>query len=316
MILNQFRLLSLVCALALFNFAFAQIQTYELSEQSTASFTIEEVLLGQDKTVIGTSIDVQGNFSVNPSDLSTLEMSMVTVGTQAFETDNRRRNGAIQNRILDTETFPSIVFEFGSISSLISVEDGSVTATITGSLTIKDVTREQVFNLTLNSVNQESISGSASSTILYQDYGLNIPPVPMVASVEDEVLLQIDFVAVLVPVVESQFVGFPVLVLGEQLYQSTCVACHGANGEGYANEAMPAPAVNGSEHAWHHPDEQILGLIANGGPNMPAIGAAWTQEEREAVWIYVKHWWPEDIRRMHPGELGETLLAEFEQSQQ
>ena len=307
---------SLTILVIFFSAVTAQSQdslNFELTEQSTASFSINEVLLGNNKTVVGTSSDVQGNFSVDLNDLSSLQMQRLEVNAKDFTTDNRRRNASLHNRILDTEAYPSILFEFSSIEEIAELEGGSVTALIKGLVTIKEVVREESFIVRLNKLSDSELQGSASTTILYENYGLNIPPVPMVASVEDEVILTIDFFAVATtPKATTKFEGFPVLVLGEQLYQANCVACHGQFGEGYANDAMPAPAVNGSEHAWHHPDEQILGLIANGGPNMPAIGATWTQEEREAVWIYVKHWWAEDLRQMQPGELGEALLAEFE----
>lgn len=304
------------CALLFCTFTFAQVQTFSLTEDSTASFTIEEVLLGNNKTVVGTSNGVQGEFSVDVADINSLVMQSIMVDATVFSTDNRRRNATLHSRILETEQFPTVSFDFGSISNIGVLDDGRVTAVVTGDVTIKEVVLEQTFDLTLNNFSQKTISGTASTTILYKDYGLNIPPVPMVASVEDEVLLQIEFVAQPTqPTATSHFTDFPVLALGETLYQTNCVACHSVNGEGYGNPEMPAPALNGTEHAWHHSDEQILGLIANGGPNMPAIGATWTQEEREAVWIYVKHWWPEDIRKTQPGDLGEALLAEYETTQ-
>ena len=104
----------------------------------------------------------------------------------------------------------------------------------------------------------------------------------------------------------------PILALGERLFQANCASCHGVYGEGHADENLIAPAVNGSEHAWHHGDEQILGLIQGGGRFMPAVGAEWTQEEREAVWIYAKHWWTPEQREFQPGDLGEEMLSELE----
>ena len=47
---------------------------------------------------------------------------------------------------------------------------------------------------------------------------------------------------------------------GRDLYQTNCSACHGAEGSGYARAGVAAPALNGDEHAWHHPDSQIAGF--------------------------------------------------------
>ena len=96
------------------------------------------------------------------------------------------------------------------------------------------------------------------------------------------------------------------LLLGQTIYQANCASCHGENGEGYAS-LQNAPALNGSEHAWHHPDEQILDLIRYGGNMMPAVGADWSDEEVEAVWAYVKQWWTPQQQRAQQGDIGESF---------
>jgi mono/diheme cytochrome c family protein len=54
---------------------------------------------------------------------------------------------------------------------------------------------------------------------------------------------------------------------GEQAFQANCATCHGPDGSGDA--AAGVPALNGSMHAWHHPDSQIAGLIRRGGSRCP-----------------------------------------------
>ncbi len=101
----------------------------------------------------------------------------------------------------------------------------------------------------------------------------------------------------------SPTVSAEVLARGETLYQS-CAVCHGAEGQGYGN-SLNAPALDDSEHAWHHPDEQIIGLIRNGGQLMPAIGAEWDIEDIEAVMTYFKQWWTPQQRASQAGTIGE-----------
>lgn len=95
-----------------------------------------------------------------------------------------------------------------------------------------------------------------------------------------------------------------VLALGETIYSANCASCHGADGEGYAS-IQNAPALNGSEHAWHHPDEQIISLIRQGGMQMPAVGETWSDGEIEAVLSYVKAWWTPQQRDAQAGTIGE-----------
>lgn len=91
------------------------------------------------------------------------------------------------------------------------------------------------------------------------------------------------------------------LATGKRVYDANCAACHGINGEGQpnwkvpVNGVFPAPPHDGSGHTWHHPDQVLLEVIANGGgmPNsaMPAYADILTEEERAAVLEYIKTFW-------------------------
>ena len=95
------------------------------------------------------------------------------------------------------------------------------------------------------------------------------------------------------------------LQLGQTIFNNNCAACHGVDGSGYANNALPAPGINGSEHAWHHSDEQLIALIREGGIRMPAVGANWQDDELESVLAYVKQWWTPQQQDFQPGDIGE-----------
>jgi len=83
-----------------------------------------------------------------------------------------------------------------------------------------------------------------------------------------------------------------VVALGKEVYSNTCAACHGEQGQGHV---LPeAPALDETEHAWHHPDGQIQDLIKNGGQVMPALGDQLTDEEIVAVIRYIQTWWTPD----------------------
>jgi mono/diheme cytochrome c family protein len=93
-----------------------------------------------------------------------------------------------------------------------------------------------------------------------------------------------------------------VLATGEPLYMQHCASCHGAELEGQpdwqfpnANGVFPAPPHNRDGHTSHHPDTQLLQIIAEGGTTlnsaMPAFGDRLTQEEMEAILAYIKSFW-------------------------
>ena len=97
--------------------------------------------------------------------------------------------------------------------------------------------------------------------------------------------------------------------LGQQLYATTCAACHGANLQGQpdwkhrlANGRMPAPPHDVTGHTWHHSDRDLfnltrLGVAAVMGDgyesDMPAFGGKLSDDEIKAVLDYIKSTWPE-----------------------
>jgi mono/diheme cytochrome c family protein len=83
-----------------------------------------------------------------------------------------------------------------------------------------------------------------------------------------------------------------VINMGRSVYQENCAACHGAQGEGHV--LLDSPALDETEHAWHHPDGQIQALLVSGGQNMPAFGDELTPSEIVAVIRFIQTWWTSD----------------------
>ena len=84
---------------------------------------------------------------------------------------------------------------------------------------------------------------------------------------------------------------------GRAAYLQTCAVCHGEQGAGYAND-LAAPALNSSEHASHHPDQQLHDWIVNGklglGRQMPAFEDQLSDEEVHAIIAYLHTLWAAD----------------------
>ena len=103
---------------------------------------------------------------------------------------------------------------------------------------------------------------------------------------------------------------------GQQIFASTCSACHGAGGEGQPNwhipkedGILPSPPLNGEGHTWHHPDGFLYRVVSQGGriqegpsvpdfkSGMPAFGDSLSHDEIIDVLIYVKGLWGDKISR-------------------
>ena len=96
---------------------------------------------------------------------------------------------------------------------------------------------------------------------------------------------------------------------GKVVYEANCAACHGAEGEGQPNwrerkadGSLPAPPHDSTGHTWHHADEVLIGIMADGQPTfpqsqMPKYRDVLTFEEMEATLEYMKSWWGPDERQ-------------------
>lgn len=167
-------------------------------EESQASFNIYEELRGSPKDVIGSTDQVSGEILVNLDDLSQSQVGMIQVNARALATDDQRRNQAIRNRILMTDSYEFITFKPLEIIGLSG--KGEVGQTyqfqIKGELTIRDVTQLVTFDVELTAESLERVSGMATAVVRYKDFGIVVPDVPFVANVGDEVKLELKFVAV------------------------------------------------------------------------------------------------------------------------
>ncbi len=94
--------------------------------------------------------------------------------------------------------------------------------------------------------------------------------------------------------------------MGQEVFQTNCIVCHGANGEGAPNWEQrdflghyPPPPLNGGGHSAHHPLEQMLNTINNGGAamggTMPAFGDVLDDARIHAVIAYFQSLWSDEI---------------------
>jgi len=168
-----------------------------LQAESEARFSIDEVLRGNPKTVVGVTNQVAAEILFDPTDLSSAQIGTILINARTLATDDDRRNRAIGNQILDTNAYEFISFTPTEISGLpdaVNIGD-SVSFQIKGDLTIRNVTNEVTFEATITIVSEDRLEGTAAATVVKEDYGLTIPNVPFVANVSEEVVLGIDFVA-------------------------------------------------------------------------------------------------------------------------
>ena len=164
-----------------------------------ARFLIDEVLMGQDKTVVGVTQQVSGDITVDPANPAAAQIGEIRIDARDLTTDDDRRTNQLRRNILKSgqDQYQYITFRPTSISGMPAAVAVGETFTfqVTGDLTIIDTTLPVTFDMTVTPVSEGSLQGSGAAVVQYKDFGISIPSVPFVAGVQDDVRLEIDFTA-------------------------------------------------------------------------------------------------------------------------
>ncbi len=164
-----------------------------------ARFLIDEVLMGQNKTVVGVTQQVSGDITVDPANPAAAQIGEIRIDARDLTTDDDRRTNQLRRNILKSgqDQYQYITFRPTSIAGMpAAVTVGEpFTFQVTGDLTIIDTTLPVTFDMTVTPVSTSSLQGSGAATVRHADFGISIPSVPMVAGVDENVRLEIDFTA-------------------------------------------------------------------------------------------------------------------------
>ncbi|MBA3823879.1 MAG: YceI family protein [Ktedonobacterales bacterium] len=166
---------------------------------STASFTIHEVLFGKPKTVVGKTQQVAGQILIDAHQPSRSKLSTIRVDLGTLATDDDRRTHTLHTRILQPSTAANeyatfVPTSYSGLPTSFSIGK-PVTFHLHGNLTIHQVTKPEVFTVTLKQVSATQLVGSATTTVNYADFKLAIPNIPFVSDVGKSVVLALDFTA-------------------------------------------------------------------------------------------------------------------------
>jgi polyisoprenoid-binding protein YceI len=146
---------------------------YTVGEGSEAGYRVSEVLTGQRIDAVGRTPDVTGSVQLADTRVTAGE---VTVDLSTVKSDQDRRDEYFTGNLMETGRYPNAVFTLTRPVDLGAEFTGSapVTADATGTLTVKDVTREVTFPLTAVR-NGDSIDVSGSVPVTFTDFGIEPP---------------------------------------------------------------------------------------------------------------------------------------------
>lgn len=166
--------------------------------ESEVRFTLGELLRGAPNTVVGSTNQVAGEIAIDSNALTNTRVGIVRVNARTLETDSDLRDRAIRNRILNSNEFEFISFTPTDIQNLPTGGEfgDSFEIQITGDLTLRNITAQETFEVSVTPISETRIEGYGKATVSRSTYNLTIPSVRDVAEVDEDVILEIEFVAV------------------------------------------------------------------------------------------------------------------------
>ncbi|MDQ1446550.1 MAG: hypothetical protein QOI20_3014 [Acidimicrobiaceae bacterium] len=147
--------------------------TWKVASGSQAGYRVKEVLFGQNAEAVGRTSSVTGSITISGT---TVASGSFTVDLRTVSSDQDRRDGQFQGRIMNTSTFPTATFKLTQPIALASIPDEGkeVTANATGQLTMHGVTKPAATTVQAQR-SGSSIKVAGTIPVTFSDYGIDNP---------------------------------------------------------------------------------------------------------------------------------------------
>lgn len=166
-----------------------------VAEGSEVRYRVREQLAGLSfpNDAVGATGAVEGAVTFDAQGRVLPGESRFTVDLRTIRSDEARRDNYVRRNTLETERFPTVTFvptEARRLPFPLPAA-GSVPFELVGDLTVKDVTRRVTWEATA-SFDGARITVRARTAFRFGDFGLRVPRVAVVLSVEDDIKLEAD----------------------------------------------------------------------------------------------------------------------------
>ena len=180
--------------------ALAALRTCQIvPAQSTAAYSVFENLIFENKPnndAVGTTHNVQGNFHIRTGASPVVEAMHIVVDLRTLQTDSQRRDNYVRQNALETDTYPYATFDSVSTQGLpVNYSEGdNVHFQLIGNMIMHGKTNKETFDVQ-GKVQDNMITGKATSTIFMTDFGIQPPDLANVAVAQNKVVITITFTA-------------------------------------------------------------------------------------------------------------------------
>lgn len=166
------------------------------ARDSEARYRVREQLAGFDlpNDAVGVTSDLTGTLILGPQGTVHSQDSEFRVQLGSLTTDNERRDGYVRRRTLEVDQHPQAVLvpqRFVDLPDPLP-ESGSLSFRMEANLTLHGQTQPTVWEVTAE-FGPESVVGLATTAFTFETFGITIPQVARVLSVDDNIRLELQF---------------------------------------------------------------------------------------------------------------------------
>jgi polyisoprenoid-binding protein YceI len=163
---------------------------------NAARYRVREQLMGHDfpNDAVGETKSLTGAIEFDAKGKVIPQSSKFVLDAGTFVSDQNRRDGFVRRRLLEADTYPSIVLVPTDVRgvSLPLPTSGTLPIELTGDLTVHGVTRPTIWKGSTR-FQEGRVTGSAATAFTFNDIRMEQPRVPVLLSVADTIRLEIDF---------------------------------------------------------------------------------------------------------------------------
>lgn len=159
-------------------------------------YRVRERLVGKDldNDAVGVTRAVSGQIALDADGSIVPEESKITIDVTGLKSDQTRRDGFVQRRLLETATYPTVVFQPTGIKGGPGTipTSGIGSFTLIGNLTVRGVTRPSTWTVNARYL-PTNVTGTTATAFTFGEFEMTQPRVPVVLSVSDTIKLEYDF---------------------------------------------------------------------------------------------------------------------------
>ena len=172
--------------------------TVTFTDESVARYLVKEQLarLSLPNDAVGETRDVAGSVVLSADGVVDSGASTVIIGLASLKSDEGRRDGYVRDRTLNTRGFPDATV---TVNELLGLPwplptSGEFTVQLATDTTIRGVTSPLEWEAMVT-FDGDEIVGLAQTSFPFATFGMSPPRLAFILSVEDNIRLELDFVA-------------------------------------------------------------------------------------------------------------------------